>query len=69
MNFEIAQRVQIVNSAGDITGSQSELGTEMDVPEHLKDLYCRVIDGRSDREKQVIAGLLSKYQYTFLKSE
>ena len=33
MNFESARRVQIVNPAGDIAVSQSELGTEKDVPE------------------------------------
>jgi hypothetical protein len=43
MNFESARRVQIVNSAGDIAVSQSELGTDKDVPEHLKNLYCKAM--------------------------
>ncbi|XP_053400696.1 uncharacterized protein LOC128557386 [Mercenaria mercenaria] len=46
-----------------------EPSTEEKVPRHLHDLFSKTVQGRSEKEKQVIAGLFVKYSSTFSTDE
>ncbi|XP_053391563.1 uncharacterized protein LOC128554323 [Mercenaria mercenaria] len=46
-----------------------EPSTEEKVPRHLHDLFSKTIQGRSEKEKQAIAGLFGKYSSTFSTDE
>jgi transposase InsO family protein/DNA-binding MarR family transcriptional regulator len=51
------------------TGPHFEQALESEVPEHLKELFGRSTKEKSEYEKQVVAGLLVKYQQIFSKHE
>lgn len=68
-NYESLRRIQIGNKQQNIKiESLVETNTE-DIPEHLRDLFETSTQGKSLKEKQVVASLLKRYESSFSKDE
>ena len=69
-SFECLRRVQLNTCVDDETvGPLENLASESDVPVHLKGLFEKSTMDRTHYERQVIAGLLVKYQDVFSRSD
>ena len=69
-NLRSIRRVQLAEKEDDVLGDMKLLKAgPHQVPEHLKKLYEDSAEGKTDYEKQIIAGLLVKFQNSFSKDE
>ena len=67
-NLAQARRIQI-NQANTTEFEQLKATSVEEVPDHLAQLFERATEGKSEHEKQIIAGLLKKHENTFSRSE
>jgi hypothetical protein len=52
-----------------VVGRSFDEASENEVPGHLKDLYAKSTEGKTLKERRVVAGLLKKYGKTFSQDE
>jgi hypothetical protein len=69
VNFNRTRRVSTVNRQENTRRLPFKAAIESEVPGHLKELFDKSTQGRSEVEKQAVAGLFVKYSDTFSKDE
>ncbi|KAH3850795.1 hypothetical protein DPMN_093268 [Dreissena polymorpha] len=68
---QVKQKHGKLRKVSEVSSTQTKLHQYMDqpIPNHLKDLYEKSVDGKSQEQRRTVAALLCKFSEAFSKNE